>query len=145
MAAEGPRTASAAAPPGCTAPTHQPEPGKAPAMQTRMVGGQAECVGLIGDIGRVDGKPALHVHGSVAGADGAVKGGHLLSAVASPTLEVFVTEAAFPLHKREDQASKPDGAGHVGHLSGTLGDAPITLMFVQLDSKPARDDACRVK
>ncbi len=45
----------------------------------------------------------------------------------------------------EDQASTPDAAGHVGHLSGTLGDAPITLMFVQLDSKPARDDECRVK
>jgi hypothetical protein len=28
------------------------------------------------------------------------------------------------------KGSKPDAAGHFGHLSGTLGDAPITLMFV---------------
>ncbi len=45
----------------------------------------------------------------------------------------------------EDQSSRPDRAGHVGHLSGTLGDAPITLMFVQVDAKPAHDDACRLK
>jgi quercetin dioxygenase-like cupin family protein len=43
----------------------------------------------------------------------------------------------------EDQGSKPDAAGHVGHLSGTLGDAPITLMFVQLDHKVTLNDACR--
>ncbi len=169
MAAEGSLSASAAVPPGHTPPTHQPEPGRAPAMQARVVSGQdggprcwavvfregdevmsgltdwakreriagahltaigafssalfgwfdkerkayrdvpideqVECVGLIGDIGLVDSKPALHVHGSVAGADGAVKGGHLLAAVASPTLEVFVTEAAVALHKREDPAT----------------------------------------
>ena len=42
----------------------------------------------------------------------------------------------------EDQGSKPDAAGHTGHLS--LGDAPITLMFVQLDHK-ALNDVCRNK
>ena len=35
----------------------------------------------------------------------------------------------------EDQGSKPDAAGHFGHLSGTLGDAPITLMFVPVGSQ----------
>jgi hypothetical protein len=45
----------------------------------------------------------------------------------------------------EDQGSKPDAAGHVGHPSGTLGDAPITLMFVQLDHEVTLDDACRDK
>jgi hypothetical protein len=35
----------------------------------------------------------------------------------------------------EDQGSKPDAAGHFGYLSGTLGDAPITLMFVQLNTR----------
>jgi hypothetical protein len=42
----------------------------------------------------------------------------------------------------ENQGSKPDAAGHVGHLSGTLGDAHITLMFVQLDHKVTLNDAC---
>lgn len=45
----------------------------------------------------------------------------------------------------EDQGSKPNAAGHVGHLSGTLGNAPITLMFVQLDRKVTFNDACRDK
>ncbi len=45
----------------------------------------------------------------------------------------------------EDQASTPNAAGHAGHLSGTLGDAPITLMFVQSSGKPVRNDECRVK
>jgi hypothetical protein len=30
-----------------------------------------------------------------------------------------------------DQGSKPDASGRVGHLSGTLGDDPVMLMFVQ--------------
>jgi hypothetical protein len=42
----------------------------------------------------------------------------------------------------EAQGSKPDVAGHFGHLSGTLGDAPITLMFVQLDHRVTLNDAC---
>lgn len=45
----------------------------------------------------------------------------------------------------EDQGSKPDAAGHSGHLSGTLGNAPITLMFVQLDHGVTLNDACRDK
>ncbi len=158
-----------ALPAGYTAPTHKPEPGKAPHMQARIVSGagsssrvwavifregdeimsglsdwmarekihgahltaigafssalfgwfdkdkkayrdipiveQVECIGLIGDIGLVEGKPALHVHGSVGLQDGSVKGGHLLRAVASPTLEVFVTESTIPLHKTQDKAT----------------------------------------
>jgi hypothetical protein len=44
-----------------------------------------------------------------------------------------------------DQGAKPDARGHVGHLSGTLGDAPITLMFVQ-GAAPAADGAhCRFR
>ena len=45
----------------------------------------------------------------------------------------------------EDQGSKLDAADHIGHLSGTLGDAPITLMFVQLDHEVTLNDACRDK
>jgi hypothetical protein len=42
----------------------------------------------------------------------------------------------------EDQGSRPNAEGHVGHLSGTLGDVPVTLMFVQLDHKVTLNDAC---
>ena len=63
---------------------------------------QVECISLNGDIGVVEGKPALHVHGCVAQRDGSVKGGHLLKAAVFPTLEMFVTEAQVPLPKKED-------------------------------------------
>jgi len=162
------RMASAALPPGYTPPTYLPEPGKAPAMQTRLISGQGEprawaiifrdgdeimsglldwaqrekvsggylsgigafssalfgwfdksqkafrnipvkdqieVVGLTGDIGLVGDKPALHIHGSVAHSDGTIRGGHLIMGVASPTVELFVTESGFPLHKREDPAT----------------------------------------
>ncbi len=159
----------ASLPPGYTSPTHAPDPGKAPGMQTQLISGksggprtwaiifsdgdevmsglsdwtkrerisgahltaigayssalfgwfdkgkrayrnivigeQVECISLIGDVGLVDGKPALHVHGCVGHSDGLVKGGHLLSAVASPTLEVFATESEVPLHKQQDPAT----------------------------------------
>jgi hypothetical protein len=42
----------------------------------------------------------------------------------------------------EDQGSKPNAEGHLGHVSGTLGDVPVTLMFVQLDHKVTLNDAC---
>ena len=42
----------------------------------------------------------------------------------------------------EDQGSKPDAGGHFGHLSGTLGDAPITLMLVQLHHPVTLNNAC---
>jgi hypothetical protein len=41
-----------------------------------------------------------------------------------------------------DLGSKPNAEGHLGHLSGTLGDAPVRLMFVQLDHKVTLNDAC---
>ena len=70
------------------------------------IGQQVECVGLIGDVGVTEkNEPALHVHGAVALPDGLVKGGHLLHAVAFPTLEVFATESAFELKKTKDPQS----------------------------------------
>jgi predicted DNA-binding protein with PD1-like motif len=63
---------------------------------------QVECISLLGDIGLVKGRPALHVHGCVGHPDGFVRGGHLLHATVFPTLELFVTESAVPLEKRED-------------------------------------------
>ena len=42
----------------------------------------------------------------------------------------------------DDQGSKPNGDGHVGHLSVILGDAPLTLMFIQLDHNVRIDVPC---
>lgn len=55
---------------------------------------QVEMVSLIGDLGLVNGSPAIHAHGAVAYPDGHVRGGHILEAVAWPTMELFFT--AYP-------------------------------------------------
>ena len=65
---------------------------------------QCECVSIIGDVGVAETGSALHVHGAVATSDGSVKGGHLLHAVASPTMEIFAIECA-ELAKTKDEAT----------------------------------------
>jgi hypothetical protein len=45
----------------------------------------------------------------------------------------------------EDRDSKPDAEGRVGHRSGNIGDDPVTLMVVQLETPPTVDQACRFK
>ena len=42
----------------------------------------------------------------------------------------------------EDQMSKIDAHGHRGHLSGTLGDTPATLMIVSLKTSPKSNQPC---
>ncbi|WP_146881239.1 cupin domain-containing protein, partial [Acetobacter tropicalis] len=44
----------------------------------------------------------------------------------------------------EDQLSRPDGAGHKGHLAGNVGDGPVTLLVVQLENEaPTAGQPCR--
>jgi quercetin dioxygenase-like cupin family protein len=45
----------------------------------------------------------------------------------------------------EDRDSKPDAEGRVGHRSGNIGDDPVTLLVVQLETPPTVDQACRFK
>jgi len=59
-------------------------------------------VSLLGDVGLVNGSPAIHAHGAVAFPDGNVRGGHILEAVAWPTLELFFTTYPAPLIKERD-------------------------------------------
>jgi hypothetical protein len=64
---------------------------------------QMEVIGLIGDIALgADGAPVVHAHLTLARRDGSTWGGHLLRASVWPTLELFVTTFATPLHKRAD-------------------------------------------
>jgi len=62
-----------------------------------------EMISLIGDVGLVNGAPAIHAHGAVAFPDGHVRGGHILEAVAWPTLELFFTAYPAPLIKERDE------------------------------------------
>jgi predicted DNA-binding protein with PD1-like motif len=45
-----------------------------------------------------DANPIVHAHMVVGDSEGNARGGHLLSAIASPTLEVYVTCFPQPLH-----------------------------------------------
>jgi predicted DNA-binding protein with PD1-like motif len=63
---------------------------------------QVEMISLIGNVGLVNGAPTIHAHGAVALPDGHVRGGHLLQAVAWPTLELFFTACPTTLIKEHD-------------------------------------------
>jgi hypothetical protein len=43
----------------------------------------------------------------------------------------------------EDQNTKPDGNGHKGHLSATVGNEPCVLMMIQLKNSPTVNQPCR--
>jgi len=45
----------------------------------------------------------------------------------------------------EDQGTKADAQGHKGHLSGTVGDAPVVQMIVQLEETPTVGQPCRLR
>jgi predicted DNA-binding protein with PD1-like motif len=69
------------------------------------VQGQVEVLSLIGDIGVAGAKPIVHAHAVLGLPDGSTRGGHLMHAVASPTLEVFITTSKVPLNKAPDPAT----------------------------------------
>jgi predicted DNA-binding protein with PD1-like motif len=64
--------------------------------------GQREVLSMIGDIALYQGKPVVHTHLVVGGPDGVTRGGHVLDAYVSPTLEVMVTVDPVPMQKRFD-------------------------------------------
>ena len=64
--------------------------------------GQVEVIGMSGDIALYQGKPVVHTHMIVGTSDGATRGGHVLDAYVSPTLEVIVTVDPIAMQKRFD-------------------------------------------
>jgi uncharacterized protein len=75
------------------------------AYRNLPVSDQAEVASLVGDIGLVNGTPAVHIHAVVILSDGTARGGHLLHANVWPTLEVFLTDYPTPLVKEFDAAT----------------------------------------
>ena len=67
---------------------------------------QAEIVSLVGDITTSapgeDASRTVHGHMALALSNGHMRGGHLLSATARPTLELVVTELPAHLRRRHD-------------------------------------------
>ena len=63
---------------------------------------EVELISLLGDVGLVNGAPQIHAHGAVGLRHGQVRGGHLLQAIAWPTVELFFTACPASLVKRHD-------------------------------------------
>ena len=72
------------------------------AFRNIPVNHQVEACSVLGDIGLVAGKPAVHVHSVVALPTGETRGGHMLEAYVWPTLELFLTAWPEPLIKVHD-------------------------------------------
>jgi predicted DNA-binding protein with PD1-like motif len=64
--------------------------------------GQVEVIGMSGDIALYQGKPVIHTHLIVGTSDGTTRGGHVLDAYVSPTLEAIVTVDPIAIQKRFD-------------------------------------------
>ena len=63
---------------------------------------QCEVLSAIGDVALgEDGKASLHVHVVLGLSDGTTRGGHFLSGIVRPTLEVVLTEAPAKLRRRK--------------------------------------------
>jgi uncharacterized protein len=64
------------------------------------IGNSSEITSLIGDIATFNGIPVVHAHANFGTSDGTVRGGHLLEAFISPTLEVMMTVEPAPLYRK---------------------------------------------
>jgi predicted DNA-binding protein with PD1-like motif len=63
---------------------------------------QCEVLSLIGDVAQGDdGNASLHLHAVLGLQDGTVRGGHLLSGLVQPTLEVTITETTVHLRRKK--------------------------------------------
>ncbi|KQM31934.1 DNA-binding protein [Rhizobium sp. Leaf68] len=63
---------------------------------------QSEVLSAIGDMAVDDeGKASLHMHAVLGFADGSTKGGHFISGIVHPTLEIIISESAVALRRRK--------------------------------------------
>lgn len=66
---------------------------------------QSEVLSAIGDVAVDDeGKASVHMHAVLGFADGSTKGGHFISGIVHPTLEIIIRESAVALRRR----NRPD-------------------------------------
>jgi len=66
------------------------------------IASQCEALSLLGDIALGDdGKPSLHMHAVLGMSDGTTRGGHFLSGIVRPTLEVTIVETPARLRRRK--------------------------------------------
>ncbi len=71
--------------------------------ENRQVEEQLEVLSLAGTIGLEGGKSRIHAHVSLGRRDGIAVGGHLVSGVVRPTLEMVVVDFRATLQRSRDQ------------------------------------------
>lgn len=67
--------------------------------------GEFEIISGVGNIGVLDGKPMMHLHGTFSGTDFMAFGGHMRSAVVAASAEVMVVTGEGTLERKFDEAS----------------------------------------
>jgi predicted DNA-binding protein with PD1-like motif len=66
---------------------------------------QTEVLSLLGDLSLYKNEPKLHAHVVLGKKDGTAHGGHLLQAIARPTVEIILTESPAYLKRKMDDAT----------------------------------------
>jgi uncharacterized protein len=66
----------------------------------KVINKQVEALSLMGDISLKDSEPKIHAHVVVGLPDATTRGGHLISGVVRPTLEVILVESPIHLRRR---------------------------------------------
>ena len=69
------------------------------------VPGEVEIASAAGTLSRLDGKPHLHLHAVLSDRECRAYGGHLFSAKAAATVELFVQVADAPIERTPDEAT----------------------------------------
>lgn len=66
---------------------------------------QLEVTSLVGSISRREGKPIVHAHATLGRRDLSVFGGHVMEAIARPTLEIWLSPEAAAVERLPDDES----------------------------------------
>ncbi|HEV9037978.1 MAG TPA: PPC domain-containing DNA-binding protein [Puia sp.] len=66
---------------------------------------QTEVLSLVGDISLYQDKPKVHAHVVLGKRDGTAHGGHLLTGIVNPTLEIILTESPVWMQRTVDEKS----------------------------------------
>jgi predicted DNA-binding protein with PD1-like motif len=66
---------------------------------------QMEVLSVTGDISLYEDKPKIHAHVVLGRADGSAHGGHLVTGIVHPTLELILTETPAYLKREMDEDS----------------------------------------
>lgn len=73
--------------------------------ENTSIGEQMEVVALTGSIALGDRAPKVHAHIVLGGRDGHTRGGHLVSGIVRPTLELLFLESSVDLRRIKDDAT----------------------------------------